>query len=93
MKIIELKFHSVLEFTWAEDVVCFELHPQQDGCKLVLIEKIKTITNQTKKDLAGWHVCLDVIQALLDETVIAREEEWKKWHEIYVQAVEEVTKQ
>ena len=92
MHIIELKTRSIFEFTWDKDVVRFELYPQQVGCKLVLTEKIKTITNQTKKDLAGWHVCLDVIQALLDGTVIARDEEWKKWFEKYDEAVAIVTK-
>lgn len=54
-----------------------------------MIEKIKMITNHTPKDLAGWHVCLDVIHALLDgRSIASREDEWKKWYEKYVEAVE-----
>lgn len=87
MKIIELKMHSVLEYTWGEDIVRFELSQEQDGCSLVLIEKIHTITDHTPRDLAGWHVCLDVIAVLLDRKTIDRKDEWKKWYEKYIQAV------
>ena len=66
LKILDLKLNSVLEFDWFGDVIRFVLYPENDGCRLILLEKVKTITEQTKKDLAGWHVCLDVIIALLD---------------------------
>ncbi|GIP36477.1 SRPBCC family protein [Paenibacillus sp. J2TS4] len=88
MTITELKMNSILEYTWAEDRVRFELHPDPEGCLLIFIEKIQKITPHTSKDLAGWHVCLDVIQALLDgRTLDSREEEWKKWHPKYVEAL------
>jgi uncharacterized protein YndB with AHSA1/START domain len=92
MEILELKMYSVLEYTWGEDIVRFELYPEPEGCRLVLIEKIKEITNHTPRDLAGWHVCLDVIHALLDgRTIESREEEWKKWYEEYVRAIAKVS--
>jgi uncharacterized protein YndB with AHSA1/START domain len=93
MEILELKMQSVLEFTWAEDVVRFELSQEPDGCLLVLKEKIKTITDHTPRDLAGWHVCLDVIEALLDGRTIERKEDWKIWYEKYVKEIEKVTQQ
>jgi uncharacterized protein YndB with AHSA1/START domain len=93
LEIIELRTHSVLEYTWGEDVVRFELYPVPDGCRLILIEKINKITNHTSKDLAGWHVCLDVIHALLDErTIESRENEWKTWYEKYTQLLENFPK-
>lgn len=91
LTITDFKLNSVLEFTWDKDLVRFELYPEQDGCKLVLIEKIETITDHTPRDLAGWHVCLDVIQALLDGRKIEREEEWKQWYEKYAVAIKEVS--
>ncbi len=92
LTIIDLKLKSVLEFTWDKDLVRFELYPEQDGCKLVLIEKIETITDHTPRDLAGWHVCLEVIQALLDgKEIKSRRELWKQWHEKYVVAIKEVS--
>lgn len=93
MIITEFKLFSVLEYTWGEDRVRFELYPEQNGCKLILKEKINVITNHTSRDLAGWHVCLDVITALLEGRILeSRESEWKKWHPKYVEAVEKASK-
>ncbi len=91
MSITELKMNSVLEYTWGEDIVRFELSDESEGCQLVLVEKISKITDHTPRDLAGWHVCLDVIEALLNgRTVESRREEWNKWYEKYVEAVNKV---
>ena len=92
MEILELKMYSILEFTWDKDIVRFELHPESEGCHLILIEKINTITDHTPRDLAGWHVCLDVIEALLEgKTIQNRKAEWEKWYPKYVEALNEVT--
>ena len=91
LEITELKKHAVFEFSWWTDSVRFEMSPELNGCKLVLIERIEEITNHTPKDLAGWHVCLDVIMALMDGRTIARMEEWKKWYEEYIQVIGELT--
>ncbi|RCW48885.1 SRPBCC family protein [Paenibacillus prosopidis] len=89
LEITELKICSVLEYTWGEDLVRFELYPESEGCRLVLIEKIKKITNHTPKDIAGWDVCLDVIEALLDSrTIESRMDIWKIKYEKYVQVIE-----
>ncbi|WP_103110827.1 SRPBCC family protein [Brevibacillus reuszeri] len=91
MMITALETCSVLEYTWGEDLVHFELYPEAEGCLLVLKEYITKLTSHTPRDLAGWHVCLDVIAALLDEREIpSRQEEWKKWYEQYVKAVETI---
>lgn len=46
---------------------------------------------RTPRDLAGWHVCLDVIQALLDGTKIdSRKQEWEKWYPRYVKVFREI---
>ncbi|GAA0136306.1 SRPBCC family protein [Paenibacillus sp. YSY-4.3] len=89
LKIIELKPNSMLEYAWGgEDQVRFELYPDAGGCRLVFIEKLDQITDHTPKDLAGWHVCLNVIQKLMDgQTVEGRHEEWKIWYEKYKQII------
>lgn len=90
MTILELKTNSVLEYTWGEDRVRFELYPEPGGCRLVFIEFMTKLTDHTPKDLAGWHVCLDVIEALLDGgTIEDRKEHWAVWHVQYVRALEE----
>lgn len=88
LEITELKKHAVFEFSWWVESIRFELAPESNGCKLVLIERVEKITDQ---DLAGWHVCLNVIVALMDGRTIARMEEWKKWYEEYKQVIGEVT--
>lgn len=92
LEIIELKIFSVLEYTWGEDLVRFELYPEPEGCRLVLIEQIKKITSHTPKDIAGWDVCLDVIEALLDSrTIDSRKDIWKIKYEKYVQVIENLS--
>ncbi|MEH7245635.1 SRPBCC family protein [Neobacillus niacini] len=93
MEILELKNQAVLEYTWGDDIVRFELSNQPNGCLFVLKETITKITDHTPRDLAGWHVCLDVIHALLDGRTIDRKEEWKIWYEKYVKEIEKVTQQ
>lgn len=84
MDFIDYREKSILEFTWGTDFVRFELYEETTGCKLVLIEKIAEITDHTPKDLAGWHVCLDVIIAILDnEKIEDRMKNWKYWYEQY----------
>ncbi|WP_042199311.1 SRPBCC family protein [Paenibacillus camerounensis] len=75
---------SVLEYAWGADKVRFELDEVPGGSRLLLIETIGTFTDRTPKDLAGWHVCLEVIAALLDGNVpvnrkLAWEEQYRKY--------------
>ncbi|REE68051.1 uncharacterized protein YndB with AHSA1/START domain [Paenibacillus taihuensis] len=84
MAILDMKPESILEYAWGEDVVRFELYPEDVGCRLVLLEKLSKLTVHTPKDLAGWHVCLDVIGALLDgRTIENRKAEWERWYGQY----------
>jgi uncharacterized protein YndB with AHSA1/START domain/mannose-6-phosphate isomerase-like protein (cupin superfamily) len=48
----------VLEFSWTNEVLRFELNPAQDGCKL---EFTTTFTERVTapRDAAGWQKCLD----------------------------------
>ena len=92
MVITELKDRSILEYTWGDDVVRFELSVEPSGCQLMLKEKLTNITDHTPRDLAGWHVCLDVINKLLEgRTVGSRETDWKKWYEEYKKAIANVS--
>ncbi|WP_058300685.1 SRPBCC family protein [Gorillibacterium timonense] len=89
MDILALVPLSILEYTWGEDKVCFELIPESDGCRLFLIETMGTLTNHTPKDLAGWDVCLDVIAALLEgRTFEGRREKWEERYRDYSRLIE-----
>jgi uncharacterized protein YndB with AHSA1/START domain len=79
---------SVLQFAWGADQVRFELAAEPRGCRLLLIEQITEITSYTPKDLAGWHVCLDVVGRLMDGvTTESRKLEWEGWYEQYKQLI------
>jgi uncharacterized protein YndB with AHSA1/START domain len=65
IKIRDYKENEVVEYEWGDGWVRFELYPKQEGCLLVVKEIIRTINDHTSKDLAGWHVCLDVLSDLL----------------------------
>ncbi|TCP29026.1 activator of Hsp90 ATPase-like protein [Scopulibacillus darangshiensis] len=91
IKITDFKKGSILEFDWGDGRVRFELHPESDGCLLVLKEFINTLNDHTSKDLAGWHVCLDMLSALLNGSPMNfPKEEWKKWHEQYADKIEAI---
>lgn len=93
LEILELKLHEVLEYTWGEDRVRFELYPEPGGCRLVLTEKLTKVTDHTPRDIAGWDVCLDVIEALLDgRTIESRKDIWQVKYEQYIQAFNKITK-
>lgn len=90
MKILDYEPLKVLAFEWGEDVARFELSSESDGSKLLFIETISSFTEQTIKDLAGWHVCLDVVEALLDgRTISSREDSWKDWYQKYEKLIQE----
>lgn len=93
MRITDFKDSAILEFTWGDenvtkDSVRFELTPHENGCELFLIEKISEITDHTPRDLAGWHICLDVIERLMEgKSVDNRMAEWEKVYPKYIETV------
>ncbi|MGE7765011.1 SRPBCC family protein [Peribacillus sp. NPDC096540] len=91
IKIRDFQKHSVLEFEWGDGWVRFELSPQTDGCLLVLKESIPTLSAHTSKDLAGWHVCLEMLSTLLAGHYIDFPKgEWEKLHEKYIIVVNQI---
>ncbi|MDN4593033.1 SRPBCC family protein [Polycladomyces subterraneus] len=79
--ITEVKPHSVLEYTWGDDRVRWELYPKQDGCLLVLKQIFYTINDQSAKDLAGWHVHTDILLSVLEGQLV--EFSYSRWEELY----------
>lgn len=88
MEIYDYEPLAALEFAWGEDRVRFEAGDEPDGCLLVLRETIGKLTDHTPKDLAGWHVCLDVIEALLDGKDYGdRKQKWSGLYDRYAAAL------
>ncbi len=84
MDILTLEPLQVFEFAWDADSVRFELQGTDRDCKLVLREKLSRITKHTARDVAGWHVCLEMIEAILGKSMITnRKERWQQVYEDY----------
>lgn len=94
MKITGFQDLSLLEYEWGEGRVRFELSPNKEGCLLAVKEFIPVLNDHTPKDLAGWHVCLDVLSSLLNCHLIEfPKKEWEKYYQQYVNAVHQTKKQ
>lgn len=91
MKITDFNESSLLEFEWGEGRVRFEIIPMTDECLLVLKEYLPALNNHTPKDLAGWHVCLNILSALLDGIVMEfPKDEWEQWYEKYTHILKQI---
>lgn len=91
IKITDFEDYSVLQFEWGPGWVRFELAPYVDGCLLVLKEFIPELVDHTSKDLAGWHVCLDVLSALLDGNEMDfPKDDWEKRYGEYSNLVQQM---
>ncbi|RLQ97450.1 SRPBCC family protein [Falsibacillus albus] len=89
ISIIDYKIHSYFQYEWGKGSVRFELFPIDDGTLLILKEYIPVLTEHTSKDLAGWHVCLDVFNALLKgEEMDFPKEEWEKHRKDYARIID-----
>ncbi|WP_391205843.1 SRPBCC family protein [Psychrobacillus sp. L4] len=89
MKILDFEPMKVLAFEWGKEVARFELSPYLEGCRFVFIETLSSFTEHTIKDLAGWHVCFNVIEAILDgRTIESRNDSWKSWYVKYEELLE-----
>lgn len=91
LRITDYEEGRILAFEWWEDHVRFEVEDKNGGSLLRLVETIQRITPQTAKDLAGWHVCLDAIESILDGEKLDRDAEWKQWYEEYKRLLDSMT--
>ncbi|ANC07987.1 MULTISPECIES: SRPBCC family protein [Bacillus] len=89
--ILECQLNSVLEFTWDKDRVRFEIHKEENGTLLFLKEYIHELTDHTPRDIAGWHICLNLFSYVLEgEEKEFSKDEWQQWFEIYKDKIHEV---
>ena len=61
----------VLEYTWGDDVLRWELEAIESGTRLTLHHTLDERT-WLPKAAAGWHICLDVAEYALDGDPIGR---------------------
>jgi uncharacterized protein YndB with AHSA1/START domain len=77
---------SAIELCWGPDIVRIELRPVADGTELTLLDTLQE-RGKAARDGAGWHVCLDALEAALSGDEAAREQmgAWKDVHPTYVE--------
>ncbi|MCW3817701.1 SRPBCC family protein [Micromonospora sp. DR5-3] len=63
--VIRAECPSLLEYTWGDDRLRWELTPTDAGTRLTLRHRIEK-ADQAPLMAAGWHLCLDVAGHLLD---------------------------
>ena len=56
-EVLEVDEPHALAFTWGEDTLRFELSPEGDGTRLVLIDELPP--DSAARNAAGWEQCLD----------------------------------
>jgi uncharacterized protein YndB with AHSA1/START domain len=83
-KVTNVNPPTLFEYMWsskdAEDtLVRWELHPESDGCLLVLTHTFFGPAELAKM-LAGWHVHLDILSSVLSGQPL--EWPWSRWEEL-----------
>lgn len=80
---------KLLEYSWGSDLLRWELTPTGTGTRLTLRHTLQD-RDFVPKVAAGWHLCLDVAEHLLDGEPIgpirgedARNYGWDELHESY----------
>ncbi|SFH88405.1 Uncharacterized conserved protein YndB, AHSA1/START domain [Pisciglobus halotolerans] len=93
MTITSLAVPTVLEYTWGQDLVRFDLTQTDYGTHLLFTETLQQVTEQTPKDIAGWHICLDAIEALLDKRELSDPHQtWEKAYADYKRVFDDFEK-
>jgi uncharacterized protein YndB with AHSA1/START domain len=64
-EVLEVDEPSVLAFTWGDDALRFELSPEGDGTRLVLIDELPP--DAAARNAAGWEQCLDRLAGIEPE--------------------------
>jgi uncharacterized protein YndB with AHSA1/START domain len=88
---------TLLEYSWGTDLLRWELSATDDGTRLTLRHTVADL-DMAAMAAAGWHVCLDVAEHLLDGAPIgpirgaeARDFGWDQLNEAYAKKVGSLT--
>lgn len=80
-EVLEVDEPNVLAFTWGEETLRFELSPEAEGTRLVLVDELPA--SAAARNAAGWETCLDRLAGV--ETT---DEAWQPRFEAYAAAFE-----
>jgi uncharacterized protein YndB with AHSA1/START domain len=77
---------SLMELRWGPDIVRLELRPTATGTELTLLDTLDE-RGKAARDGAGWHTCLDGLEAALSGDPEARDR-MGSWREVNAHYVE-----
>jgi uncharacterized protein YndB with AHSA1/START domain len=85
--VLRVEEPTLLEFQWATDTIRFELVAGDGSCTLTLTDTFDEL-GKAARDGAGWHTCLDFLEAALDAArpSFTPGERWQSVHPDYVKA-------
>ena len=77
---------SLMELRWGPDVIRLELRPVAEGTVLTLLDTLEE-HGKAARDGAGWHVCLDALEARLrgEDDARGAMAAWSGVHPVYVE--------
>jgi uncharacterized protein YndB with AHSA1/START domain len=64
-ELVEYDPPRLLAYTWGDDLLRWEIDPEGDGSRLVLLHVFDD-RYKAARDAAGWHLCLDALSAALE---------------------------
>jgi uncharacterized protein YndB with AHSA1/START domain len=64
-EVLRAEAPTLLEYTWEQDLLRWELAPDGDGTRLTLRHSFAK-RDEAPMFLAGWHLCVAVLERLLD---------------------------
>jgi uncharacterized protein YndB with AHSA1/START domain len=74
-----------MELAWEdEETLRLEVAPSDSGCVLTLINRFDEI-GKAARDAAGWHACLDALEASLAGEPLDAQARWGEVHPDYVE--------
>ena len=78
---------SAIEFRWGPDLVRIELRLVGEGTELTLLDTLEE-RGKAARDGAGWHTCLDALEAALagEDEARAQMDTWAAVHPHYVES-------
>ncbi|MEC1177044.1 SRPBCC family protein [Metasolibacillus meyeri] len=92
MRITDYEEPKLFAFEWDKDHVRFELQLSEASTVLTLTETLQELTAHTPKDLAGWHICLQLFEGVL-QGVSEQEfpmKDWEKYYGEYMELLKEM---
>jgi uncharacterized protein YndB with AHSA1/START domain len=83
-EVLQIDPPHLLAYSWGPDILCWTLTPDGDGCLLVFTDTVDD-RGKAARDGAGWHVCLEVLDSLLDGRPPPGGDRWTELYQGYAQ--------